>query len=256
MTCLRALLLLSALMSAIQPVVTLAEETLTVAVASNFHSTAKEIATRFAASTDVPVRLSTGSTGKLYAQIVNGAPYDIYLAADAKRPQLLEESGDAVAGSRVTYAIGSLLLWSADPSLINQDCRGALERGDFRKLAIANPKTAPYGRAAYEFLQQVKFPGAAESKLVYGENISQTLNFVATGNATLGLIAASQAALELPVAVTCSWPVPPELHSDLRQQAVILTNASNAATASLFMSFLQSEEVRTLLERRGYGVAD
>lgn len=252
MTSSRELLLLSVLL----PATAFADEALTIAVASNFHSTAKEIASRFTASTGTAVRLSTGSTGKLYAQIVNGAPYDIYLAADAERPELLEESGEAVTGSRITYAMGSLVLWSADPSLADRDCRDSLERGDFRKLAIANPKTAPYGSAAQEFLQQAGLLAATESKLVFGENISQTLNFVATGNATLGLIAASQAASELPVSATCSWSVPPELHSELHQQAVILTASKNVATAREFMGFLQSAEIRALLEKQGYRVAD
>ena len=252
----RALLLLSALLSAMLQAAAFADETLTVAVASNFHSTAKEIASRFTASTDVSVRLSAGSTGKIYAQIVNGAPYDIFLAADDERPKLLEASGHAVAGSRFTYAVGSLVLWSADPSLANQDCRDSLERGDYRKLAIANPNTAPYGRAAQEFLQQAGLLGAAGDKLVYGESISQTLNFVATGNATLGLIATSQVAGELPVSATCLWPVPPELHSDLRQQAVILAASKKLAAARAFMAFLESAEVAALLESQGYQVVD
>jgi molybdate transport system substrate-binding protein len=256
MTSLRALLLLLALLSAMLPAASFADETLTIAVASNFHSTTKEIASRFSDSTGIAVRLSSGSTGKLYAQIINGAPYDIFLAADDERPELLEKSGDAVAGSRITYAVGSLLLWSADPSLANQDCRDALERGDYRKLAIANPNTAPYGSAAQEFLQQAGLLEAAEDKLVYGESISQTLNFVATGNATLGLIATSQAAGELPVSATCSWPVPSELHSDLHQQAVILAASKKLAAARAFMVFLESAEVRVLLESQGYQVLD
>ena len=130
-----------------------AEGELTIAVASNFQRTATAIAEEFSRATQIPVRISTGSTGKLYAQIVNGAPYDVFLAADSARPKRLEDDGVAVKGSRLTYAIGSLLLWSADSALNEGDCLKALEAGSYRRLAIANPLTAPYGLAAKEFLQ-------------------------------------------------------------------------------------------------------
>ena len=255
MTCaLRVLWLLPIVL----PTASLADRPLTVAVASNFQTTAKEISVLFTESTDIPLRLSAGSTGKLYAQIINGAPYDVFLAADAARPQKLESA--AIAASRMTYAIGSLVLWSADPALAGQDCRAALESGDYRRLAMANPSTAPYGKAAQEFLQNagvsVDRKNGGTSRIVYGENISQTLNFVATGNATLGLIAASQTHAELPVVASCSWSVPQNLHSELLQQAVVIKASPNAADAQRFVHFLQTSQVRALLERRGYSVPE
>ncbi len=246
------------MLSILLPAVSLADKPLMVAVASNFQTTAKEISVLFTESTDIAVRLSAGSTGKLYAQITNGAPYDVFLAADAARPQQLESA--AIAASRMTYAIGSLVLWSADPALAGQDCRGALESGTYRRLAIANPRTAPYGKAAEEFLQNTGVSVAekigGKSRIVYGENISQTLNFVATGNATLGLIAASQTHTELPVVASCSWNVPQNLHSELLQQAVVIKSSPNTADAQQFLRFLQTAEVRALLESHGYTVPE
>jgi molybdate transport system substrate-binding protein len=252
MNSIRALWLLLALL----PCVAHAKDVLTVAVASNFQTTARALATQFTESTGISVRLSAGSTGKLYAQIVNGAPFDVFLAADAARPRRLEEAGQIVSGSRMTYALGSLLLWSADSSLLAGDCRAALEAGAYTKLAIANPDTAPYGLAAQQFLINAGLYEAAKSRLVYGESIAQALNFVATGNATLGLIAASQVAAGLPVETSCSWPVPTNMHAELEQQAVVLLNSRNADAAAQFMRYLRSAEARSLLKRDGYEVAE
>jgi molybdate transport system substrate-binding protein len=233
-----------------------ADESLTIAVASNFQVTAKEIAAEFTAATQIPTRISAGSTGKLYAQIINGAPFDVFLSADAARPKLLEENGVAVKGSRVTYATGALVLWSADRALENTDCLAALKSGSYRWLAIANPLTAPYGHAAKEFLEAAGVFDAVESRIVYGENISQTLQFVVTGNATLGLIALSQVKGGLPVDASCSWNVPSAMHTAIDQQAVLLASSDNADAARRFMTFLQSAQVTTLLERRGYTVPE
>lgn len=238
------------------PLSAVAEEGLIIAVASNFRAAAEEIATEFTGATQTPVRISSGSTGKLYAQIIHGAPYDIFLAADAMRPRLLEDDGVAVNGSRVTYATGSLVLWSADSALENQDCLEALKSGSYRRLAIANPLTAPYGLAAKEFLENVGALDEAKGRMVYGENISQTLQFVASGNATLGLIASSQVADGLPEPGSCSWHVPVNLHSAIDQQAVILRNSENLAAAKDFMQFLQTPQVAVILKRRGYGVPE
>jgi molybdate transport system substrate-binding protein len=234
----------------------LADESLTIAVASNFQVTAKEIAAEFTAVTQIPTRISAGSTGKLYAQIIHGAPFDVFLSADAARPKLLEENGVAVKGSRVTYATGALVLWSADSALENKDCLAALKTGSYRRLAIANPLTAPYGNAAKEFLEAAGIFDAVESRIVYGENISQTLQFVVTGNATLGLIALSQVKGGLPVDASCSWNVPSTMHTAIEQQAVLLASSDNADAARRFMTFLQSAQVTTLLESRGYTVPE
>lgn len=244
------------LLVALAPFHAYAEESLTIAVASNFRATAQEIATEFTRETGIPVRLSGGSTGKLYAQIVNGAPYDIFLAADITRPKLLEDNGVAVSGSRMTYAIGSLVLWSADKSLTGDNCRAALENGTYKHLAIANPMIAPYGAAAREFLQSAGLLQDASTRMVYGENISQTLLFVVTGNATLGLVAASQVKGELPLSASCSWSVPRSTHSALDQQAVILTRTGNAESAQRFMRFLQTPQTAGILGSRGYTVPE
>ncbi len=233
-----------------------ADENLTIAVASNFQATVNEIAAEFMAVTKIPVRISSGSTGKLYAQIVNGAPYDVFLAADSARPKLLEEAGAAVKGSRITYATGALVLWSADSALKNKDCLAVLKSGSYRRLAIANPLTAPYGLAAKEFLQAAGLFDEAENRIAYGENISQALQFVVTGNATLGLIAMSQVKGRLPVTASCSWNVPSTMHSALDQQAVLLSGSDNADAARKFMNFLQTTQVAMILEHRGYTVPE
>jgi molybdate transport system substrate-binding protein len=225
---------------------------LTVAVASNFQQTAREIGLSFEDRTGVAVRISAGSTGKLYGQIVNGAPFDVFLAADADRPQRLEASGHGIVGTRRTYAIGSLVLWSRDPGLVGHDCRDALESLDNRKLALANPRTAPYGRAAREFLQAAGLWESVEPSLVFGENASQALQFVATGNARFGLVAASQTlAPELPEA-TCAWSVPQELHAPLEQQAIVLQRATGNDYAMQFVEFLLGDYGRGVITDAGY----
>lgn len=242
------------LLAALIPVAALAEEPLAVAVASNFLSTAQEISAAFTASTGTQVRLSSGSTAKLYAQIVNGAPYDVFLAADAARPGLLLDNGLAVPGSRMTYALGSLVLWSTDSRLRGKDCRAALDAGDYRHLAIANPLTAPYGRAAREFLQASDLWEGAKSRLVFGENISQTFQFVASGNATLGLVASSQLTALSPFVATCSWPVESPGLSPILQDGVILRRATNQHHARSFMKFIRAPRAIEILQRSGYSV--
>jgi len=236
------------------PLRVVADEGLIIAVASNFRTAAEEIASEFTNVSQIPVRISAGSTGMLYAQIVNGAPYDVFLAADARRPQLLEEAGVAVSGSRTGYATGSLVLWSADSALANQSCIEVLKSGSYRRIAVANPLTAPYGLAAEEFLKAIGVYDEASKRMVYGENIAQTLQFVASGNATLGLIAASQVADGLPEPGSCSWNVPAELHSAIDQQAVVISNSKKLVAAQRFMEFLQSPQVASILRRRGYGL--
>lgn len=238
------------------PLSVVADEGLLIAVASNFRAAAEEIAAEFTKATRVPVRISSGSTGMLYAQIVNGAPYDVFLAADTKRPKRLEEEALAVSGSRTSYASGSLVLWSADSALANQSCIEALRSGSYRRIAIANPLTAPYGLAAEEFLKATGVFDEASKRLVYGENIAQTLQFVATGNASLGLIAAAQLADGLPTPGSCSWHVPVELHGTIDQQAVVIRGSKNLAAAQRFMAFLRSPQVASILKRRGYGVPE
>ena len=221
---------------------------MTVAAASNFSAAARDIAEQFTLNSGYVVRITTASTGKLYAQITNGAPFDLLLAADAERPSLLEESGAAVPGTRFTYALGELVLWSRQLD----DCRGALDTLGNLHLAIANPDTAPYGAAARDFLRNEGLWKSVRRRLVIGENISQTLHFVVSGNAALGFIARSQLqAPSLPDA-TCSWPVPGSSHDPIEQQAILLQHGLDNEAASQFLQFLRSDAGRVIIVRHGY----
>lgn len=238
------------------PGILFAKDVVTIAVASNFASTAEEIAAVFAARSGANVRISPGSTGKLYAQILQGAPYDIFLSADAERPRLLERQGYAVRRSRTTYAIGTLVLWSRDSRLRGKDCREALERPAFGRVAIANPDTAPYGAAARQFLVAQDLWNNVSSRAVYGENISQTLQFVATGNASLGFVASAQIMRANLPSATCSWAIPETSHAPIRQQGVMLTRAESNPAARRFLEFLQADTARQIIRDHGYRVPD
>ncbi|MDA0706985.1 MAG: molybdate ABC transporter substrate-binding protein [Proteobacteria bacterium] len=227
-------------------------DTVTVAVASNFRTTAELVAAAFRAETGHEVRISVASTGKLHAQVVHGAPFDVLLAADTESPRLLEEAGLGVVGSRFTYAIGILVLWSAADGA--EDCRNDLQTpGNFR-LAIANPATAPYGRAAEEFLQAAGLWESLAPRLVYGENVGQTMHFAASGNARYALVAKSQAIDPALPLTTCLWQVPGDAHAPLDQQAVLLQRAADNEAARSFLHFLQSATARDTIRRSGYGV--
>ena len=244
------------LAAALLPGLLLADDVVTIAVASNFATTAAELSAAFTEVSAVPVRISPGSTGKLYAQIVNGAPFDLFLAADSLRPLLLEQSGYAVTGSRQTYAVGSLVLWSRDERLRDKDCREALEQGDYRWLALANPATAPYGAAAREYLEKAGLWESASQRVVFGENIVQTLQFVATGNATMGFVALSQTKDPRLPPATCAWTVPAPSLTSLQQQLVLLHRAGSNTGARQFIEFLVSPAARKIIGRHGYTVPD
>ena len=234
------------------PVAATGQDDVTVAVASNFAATAREIVDKFSQESGVEVRITTASTGKLFAQIVNGAPFDILLAADAERPQRLEAEGKGVPGTRFTYALGALVLWSRQV----EDCREALRRDDHGRIAIANPETAPYGAAAKSFLERSGLWESLSDRLVIGENIAQTLQFAASGNAQLGFIARSQLhAPSLPQA-TCSWPVPAAMHSEIDQQALLLQRGGDSEAATSFLSFLRGDAGRAIILRHGYGLPE
>jgi molybdate transport system substrate-binding protein len=211
----------------------------------------KEIIEVFETDSGHTVRASYGSTGKLYAQIKNGAPFEALLAADRRRPMLLEEQDVAVPGSRFTYAIGTLVLWSADADFV--DAEGdVLKRGDFRKLSIANPKLAPYGEAAVETLEALGLKAQMEPKLVMGENIAQTYQFVDTGNAEIGFVALSQVMQGGDITKGSGWVVPGEMHGPIRQDAVILKGgADNPAVRGLF-DYLKSDKAREIIRAYGY----
>ncbi|MCW2306876.1 molybdate ABC transporter substrate-binding protein [Rhodobium gokarnense] len=221
-----------------------------VAVAANFTAAAKDIGEAFKAETGHDAVLSFGSTGKLYTQIANGAPFEVFLAADQARPEKAEKEGLAVDGSRFTYAVGKIVLYSTDPDLVD-DAGKVLEGDGFTRLAVANPKTAPYGTAAVEALKALGFYDKVESKLVFGDNIAQTFQFVATGNAQLGFVALSQIAGNEDGS---RWPVPTDLYKPIRQDAVLLKTGAEGEAAAAFLSFLKGPSAAAIIEGYGYGV--
>jgi molybdate transport system substrate-binding protein len=231
-------------------------EPVTIAVASNFIAPMAELVAAFEASTGETVRVSSASTGVLYAAIRNGAGYAAFMSADAERPRLLEADGLGVPDTRFTYAIGTLELWSADPQLAGTGCRAALDDLGSRRLAIANPVTAPYGAAAKAFLQRAGLWEAVEDNLVFGQNIAQTLQFVVTRNASLGLIAAAQAQSGRLPQPACRWPVPTAMHPPIEQQAILLRSAADNDAAIAFLAFVAGPQGRAIIRARGYEVAD
>ena len=221
-----------------------------VAVASNFLPVARELADDFSNATGTPVRVSAASSGKLYAQVINGAPFDVLLSADEERPMKLVERGDAVADSRFTYAVGRLVLWSGDPSLREADCLAAL-RSEAGRISIANPQTAPYGRAATEFFDAAGLD--VDSRLVTGENIAQALQFAVRGGAQFGLLARAQSSM-LP-AGGCRYDIPATAHAPIRQQAVLLTRATSNPAAGAFLDYLKTS-ARAQIAAAGYEFDD
>lgn len=221
------------------------------AVAANFMAPMQKIAANFEASSGHKLQLASGATGKFYAQIKNGAPFDLLLAADDETPARLEQESVAVAGSRFTYATGKLALWSASPDWV--DAKGeVLRQGKFAHLALANPKLAPYGRAAQETLQALGLYEALQSKLVMGENIAQAQQFVATGNAELGFVALSQVWRDGKFTSGSAWLVPEKLHAPIRQDAVLLQHGRNNAAAVALLKYLQSDAARAVIASYGY----
>ena len=218
-----------------------------VAAAANFAAAAQEIGALFAAATGHTARFSFGSSGQLYAQIVQGAPFDLFLAADRRYPQRLVSAGHAVAGSRFTYAAGRLVLFSAGAVWV--DGRATLARGDFTRLAIANPQLAPYGAAAGEVLAALSLAERLRPKLVYGNNVAQTYQFVSTGAAELGFVALAQV---IGHERGSHWIVPPELHSAIAQDAVLLQRGAGNAAARAFLEFLRGPAAAGVKARYGY----
>lgn len=222
-----------------------------VAVASNFAPALKQLATNFEIRDGRKIHVVTGSSGKLFAQISNGAPFDLFLSADRHRPMLLEQQGRARAGTRFTYALGRLALWSTDPERVDEEGR-VLASDGFRRLAIANPRLAPYGLAAKEVLMRHDRWTRLQPKLVRGENIAQTFHFVNSGNAELGFVAMSQL-ITSQAARGSYWAVPANQHSPIEQQAVRL---SDHPLALAFSDYLRSSEALAVIHRFGYATAD
>ncbi|MCQ4296370.1 molybdate ABC transporter substrate-binding protein [Pseudomonas stutzeri] len=224
-----------------------------VAVASNFTAPMQEIAARFEHDTGHQARLAFGASGKFYAQIRNGAPFEVLLSADDTTPGRLEQEGAAVPASRFTYAIGRLVLWSPTAGLV-EDGPELLRKGDFRHLAVANPKTAPYGAAAQATLAHLGLAETLRGRLVQGENIAQTHQFVASGNAQLGFIALSQVAKNGEIVTGSGWIVPADLHPPIRQEAVLLTKGKDNPAAKALMEYLAQPPIQELIRSFGYGL--
>ncbi len=228
-------------------------EQVNVAAAANFTAPMNAIAAEFAKDTGHEARLAFGSSGKFYAQIRNGAPFQVFLSADDAKPAKLEEEGMTVAGSRFTYAVGTLVLWSAKPGFVDDQAE-VLKRGAYNKLALANPKLAPYGAAAMEVLDGMGLKAAAEPKLVQGENIAQTYQFVLSGNADLGFIALSQVMKDGRITGGSAWVVPSNLHQPIRQDAVILSSGKGNAAAAALMKYLQGDKAKAIIRSYGYDI--
>ena len=225
-------------------------DTLLVAVATNFAGTLEELGTAFFDATGHDLQITSASSGVHYAQITNGAPFDLFFSADVERPRLLEEQSRIVAGSRFTYAVGRLALWSADANRV--DGEGAVLRtGNYARLAVADAEAAPYGLAAQQVLEKLGLTAAVQDKLITGTNIGQTFQFVASRAVPLGFIAYSQ--LRNPEANFggSHWLVPSEMHDPIEQQAVILKDSS---AAQQFVKFLTTQTARAIVENYGYSV--
>jgi molybdate transport system substrate-binding protein len=224
-----------------------------VAVAANFTAPMQKIAADFEKATGHKAQLAFGATGKFYAQIKNGAPFEVLLAADDETPAKLEKEGMAVAGTRFTYSIGQLALWSAKPGYVD-DKGEVLKQGAFDHLAIANPKLAPYGAAAVETLTKLGLLGSIEPRFVQGENIAQTFQFISTGNAELGFVALSQVVENGKLKSGSAWVVPASLHAPIRQDAVVLAKGKDNPAAAALMKYLKSDPARAVIKSYGYAM--
>ena len=222
-----------------------------VAVAANFTAPMQKIAAEFEKATGHKAQLAFGSTGKLYAQIKNGAPFEILLAADDTTPEKLEKEGVGVASSRFTYAIGKLALWSSKAGFVDNQGE-VLKKGEFKHVSIANPKLAPYGAAAIETLTALKLLDTIQPKFVQGENIAQTHQFVATGNAELGFVALSQVMKDGKISEGSGWIVPSNLHQPIRQDAVLLENGKGKPAAAALLKYLSSDKAKAVIKSFGY----
>lgn len=226
-----------------------------VAVAANFAAPMEKIAVEFARDTGNRALVSSGGTGKLYAQIKNGAPFEVFLSADEATPAKLEQEGLGVAGSRFPYAFGRLVLWSPKPGYV--DSQGNIvKQGKFRHLAIANPKLAPYGRAAQEVLENQGMWQPLQSRLVFGENIAQTHQFVSSGNAELGFVALSQIRQDSAERQDSFWLVPQALHAPIRQDAILLVRGKGKTAAEQLLKYLKSDKAAAIIKRYGYDLPE
>lgn len=229
---------------------TLADE-VKVAVAANFTAPMQAIAPGFEKATGHKLVAAFGATGQLYAQIRNGAPFEVFLAADDSTPGKLESEGLTVEGSRFTYAIGGLVLWSAAADYLDGSA-AALKAGQFKHLSIANPKAAPYGLAATQVLDKLGLSEALRGKLVEGQNITQAHQFVSSGNAELGFVALSQVYKDGKISSGSAWIVPGDMYEPIKQDAVILKPGANNPAASALVDYLKGPEAARIIESFGY----
>lgn len=247
-TMVRSILL--SLLAIFQTLPTLAAEA-HVAVAANFTGPMEKIAPLFEKATGHKLLVAYGTVGKFYAQIRNGAPFELLVSADDGTPIRLEMESLAIPASRFTYAVGKLVLWSAKPGLVDEKGE-VLKKGDFRHLAVANPKMAVYGAAAMEVLQKLGVAERLSSKFVFGENITQTYQFAASGNAELGFVARSQIFKDGRYPAGSHWLVPAGLYPRIRQDAVLLTRGKENQAAKAFFAFLKGPEARKIILSYGY----
>lgn len=226
-------------------------EEVKVAVAANFTAPMQKIALEFERDTGHKALVSTGATGAFYAQIKNGAPFEVFLSADDETPVKLEAEGAGVKGSRFTYAIGKLVLWSSKPGFVD-DKGEVLKKGGYAKLSLANPKTAPYGAAGVEVLKKLGVFDAVQPKIVQGENISQAFQFVSTGNAELGFVALSQVWQDGALKSGSAWVVPQADYAPIRQDAILLTNGAGKPAADALLKYLKGDKAKAVIKSYGY----
>ena len=242
---------LSTLILSLLASVTAYADEVQVAVAANFTAPMQAIAAQFEHDTGHKAVLAFGATGKFYAQITNGAPFDVLLSADDETPARLVKEGHVVTGSTFPYAIGKLVIWSPDPKLI--DNKGEiLKKGGFKHIAIANPKTAPYGAAAVQTMSKLGVLESVKPLFVQGENISQTHQFVTTGNAELGFVAYSQVIKNGQIGGGSGWLVPANLYDPIRQDAVLLAKGQNNPAAKALLDYLKGEKAQVVIKSFGY----
>jgi molybdate transport system substrate-binding protein len=226
-----------------------------VAVAANFTAPMEKIAAEFARDTGHRAVIAYGATGKFYAQIRNGAPFEVFLSADDETPQRLEQEGFTVSGQRFPYAIGRLVLWSPKPGYVDQQGE-VLKKSGFQHLALANPKLAPYGRAAQEVLEKRGLWQPLQPKLVFGENITQTYQFVSSGNAELGFVAYSQIVKDGKLSAGTAWVVPQDLYAPIRQDAVLLAAGRSKPAAEQLLRYLKSAKAAAIIRSFGYDLPE
>lgn len=226
--------------------------TLNVAVASNFSYTLKLLSSDFTKQTGHQLRISSASTGKLYTQIQYGAPFDVFLAADEIRPELLVTENKAEQASAYVYAKGQIVLMSNIKS--GESCQDILSSSDLKRLSIANPKTAPYGAAARQVMEKLALWQQIQPRLVKGENIAQTLQFVSTKNAQAGFVAKSMLSMGKQLDYACIWDIPTDMYSPIKQKMVVLSKAKEKPSAQAFMQYIRSDQAKEIIKASGYDV--